>query len=87
MVLLGKREQERHCVGVLLVFRIQAVGLLVPQLQALGGIVHDECDQDESNEHHDPLFALHGANAGDSYAEPEQNLVAADFWWSAVASP
>ena len=74
MILPGKREQERHCVGILLVFRIQAVGLLMPQFQALCGIVHNERDQDESREHHDPLFALYGADSGNGYAKPEQYL-------------
>ena len=74
MILLRKREQQRHRIRIPLVFRIQAVGLLMPQLQALGGVVHDICDQNEGNQHHDPLFSLHSSDSGDGHAEPEQDL-------------
>ena len=50
MILLREREQERDRVGILLVFRIQAVGLLMTKLQTLRGIVHDESDQDKGDD-------------------------------------
>jgi len=74
VILLGEGEEERHGVGIFLIFRIESVSLLVAQLQTLCGIVHNESDETQRDQYDDPLGTLYGAYAGYGDTNPEQHF-------------
>ena len=72
--MLREGEEDGDRVGVLLVLGVEAVVLLLAELQTLGRVVHDVDDGDQRDENDDPLFAGDGADAGDRDADPEEDL-------------